>query len=186
MIKGTGGLVALFPGIAYLTGIVQLPAAMVNTASLCAFSLSIVVIIAVFQSSAAIDRLRSGRANLIAILAVVLGVIAAISYSEFAESHTVNVEQDRRTVKYVIPHAPTQRFLDEYFETDNPTKLNYESILTTGNYQLFVDPLHAESRPTRYIMYFLLLAAQLLLIVPVVAAASKLARKWRRKPARRA
>lgn len=176
-IKAIGAVIALFPGMAYLVGIVELPASMVTTVTIVAFSVSTVVLIAVFLLGDWIRLLSKRRAIIYSVSAVILGGLIVIAYSEFAQSHVVTIPPSAGSPKisFVTPVAPSDAFL-ESMGTGHPTKANYEdAYFAAADIPIFREDLHRESLWTRLIMYLLLLLSQILLIAPVVAAAWKLA-----------
>jgi hypothetical protein len=176
-IKAIVAVIAIFPGMAYLTGIVELPASMVKTVTIIAFSVSAVVLLAVFQLGDWIRALSKRRAITYSVSAVLLGGLMVIGYSEVARRHVAIVSEPGQTavISFVTPMFPSKGFL-ESMATPNPTTEDYAAA-----YEGAADPLSfrgevdRESLWTRLIMYLLLLASQVLLVAPVVAAAWKLA-----------
>jgi hypothetical protein len=178
IIKAVGGVIALFPGILFLLGIVELPNAMAKTATIVAFSVSVVVIIAVFLLGDWLEQLSKGRAIIYSVSAVMISGMIVIAYSEFAESHVIQIPAQTGRESLAIPLNPSADLLLNLDPATpgHPDKMDYEQRLVGGaDPASFKELLYHEGRSTRLIMYLMLLVSQVLLIAPVIAAAWKLA-----------
>lgn len=179
IVKAAAGLLALFPGIAILLGLVDIPPSVGNLIKVISFSVSVLVILAVFLLSDRIQRMSNNRAVLYAIIAVVIGSATATTYYQFANSRLVTVQKvDGSSEKYLAPGTPSQQILDivQPAVDGRPTISEYQFALqSTGAGSDLKDLMLAESRWTMILMVVLLILSEVLLVAPIIAAAWKLA-----------
>jgi hypothetical protein len=122
LIKVLVALLALMPGIAVLTGLIDIPPTLVQLVKGLSFFVSIVVLIAILLVSQRIRKLPGTTVAILAGLAVLLGSGAAVGYWMFASRHIVVIqssgqEGDEETARYVVPLRPSaemQRLVAPY------------------------------------------------------------------------
>ncbi len=85
---------------------------MVKTITIVSFSVSAIVVIAVFQLTAWLQALSNRRAIAYSVSAVLIGGMLVIAYSEFAESYIVHIPvPEGQESRFAIPIHPTADFL---------------------------------------------------------------------------
>jgi Ca2+/Na+ antiporter len=172
-IKGIAAIIALFPGIAVLLRLVEIPPSLADLVKVISFSISGVVLIAVFLLSDRISRLSREKVALFSIVAVLLGAACSYAYFRFADSHTVVVElPDGSKDKYIVPLSPSAPLLEAVEAWDD----SYEKALQLSpDREDLKRSMDRESGPSMLVMILLLVFSELLLVAPVVAAAWRLA-----------
>lgn len=178
LIKAITGLVALFPGLAVLLGIVPLPGTISTTVGFLSFFTSAVVLTAVFLLDDSIGRLPNKPIAVGSVATVVIGVAFVIAYVEFAEDHIVSIRAPAdRESRFVVPSNPTEaitRYIDPAI-AGHPTITEYQEALQGSIApDELIDSLRQESRRERIVLIVLLLISHVLLITPIVTAAWKL------------
>lgn len=111
VLKGFVALISFFPGILYLTGIVDLPPALVKKVTIIAFSVSLVVLTSIFQDS---------------VSAVILGGMLVVAYSEFAQRF---VAHPPSAASFVVPVTPASNLLNSM-----ATEQSHSRRLRAGRY----------------------------------------------------
>jgi hypothetical protein len=173
VIKGIAAIVALFPGIAVLLRLVEIPPSLADLVKVISFSLSGVVLIAVFLLGDRITRLSKEKVALYSIVAVLLGAGCSYGYFRFADSHTVVVElPDQTTEKYIVPLNPSASIREAVEAMDG----SYEAALQLSpDREALKRSMDRESGSSMLVMILLLVLSELLLVAPVVGAAWRLA-----------
>lgn len=194
VIKIVGGVILLFPGIAVLLGLVDIPPSLQDMVRIIAYSACVVVLLAVFLLDEAIRNMTSRRAALAAVLAVLLGGVCIITYFGFANRHVVEISAPEGEENiFIAPRKPSQQILDivDPPVEGQPSITDYRTALegSADNIQL-KELMKRQSGSSTIVMILLLVLSEILLIAPVVAVAWKLAsgppgRASARRPARR-
>src|SRR5436190_6209224 len=173
LLRGLGALIAIFPAVAVVFGLVDIPPTLIDLVKIISFSVSLIVLLGVFLLRSWILNLSNGRAALLAAVAVAIGAISLTTYFQFANSHTVKIEENPEAERYfIVPLNPSQAILDRV----RPFGGDYEEALRMSTQRETLAQLMEEQRASSLaIISLLLILSQVLLIAPVVAAAWKLA-----------
>ncbi len=173
VIKGAAALIALFPGIAVIFGLVDIPPTLVDLVKVISFSVGVIVLLAVFLLRERIVATSNVRAAVIGVIAVLIGAASLTSYYQFANRHTVviPVEGTNQVTRYIIPLNPSRDILDlvDIFGGDYDEALRMSPEAETLKLRM-----RDESGSSIVIIIMLLVLSQVFLIAPVVAAAWKL------------
>lgn len=172
-IKGAAALIALFPGVAIIFGLVDVPPTLIDLVKVISFSVGIIVLLAVFLLRATIVAMSNVRAAIFGVIAVLIGAASLTSYYQFANAHTVviPVEGTSEVTRHIIPLNPTRDIQDrvEIFGGDYDEALRMSPEAETLKLKM-----REQSGSSIIIMILLLVLSQVFLIAPVVAAAWKL------------
>lgn len=172
-IKAVAGIIALFPGIVVLLGLVAIPPSLADLVKIISFSISGVVLLAVFLMGDRIQRLSKGRTVFYTVTAVVLGAACATFYFQFANRHTVIVETGPASAEtYIIPLDPSERIREVVAPLDYDYKVALQAATQRAELRRWMVD---ESGSSMAVMIVLLVLSQILLVAPVVAAAWRLA-----------
>lgn len=172
VIKGLAALVALFPGVAIIFGLVDIPPTLADMVKVISFSVSLIVLISVFLVRARIVAMSNDRAAIVAAAAVFVGAACLTAYYQFGREYTVVLGTQAQPEPHIIPLNPSPeiRAQVDLFGGD------YDEALRMGPESESLKLLmRRESTSTIIIMVLLLVLSQVLLIAPVVGAAWKLA-----------
>jgi hypothetical protein len=171
VIKGMAALVALFPGAAIIFGLVDIPPTLIDLVKVISFSVSLIVLIAVFLLRARIVAMSNDRAAIIAVVAVLIGAASLTFYYQFANAHTVNIGTEDDPDRHIVPLNPS-------------AEIHAQVDLFGGDYgealRMGPEPetlkllMRRESATSVIVMIVLLVLSQVFLIAPVVGAAWKL------------
>jgi hypothetical protein len=179
IVKAVLGLTALFPGIAILLGLVEIPPTVGNMIYVISFSVSIIVILSIFLLSDRIQALGNGRAIAMAAVTLTLGGICLTAYVPFATSHLVTFDRDDGSADRVLaPRSPSPALLGSVSHENpgRPTVAEYRAALQMApDREQLRQMMVAESWSTMAIMLVLLVFSEALLIAPVVGLAWKAA-----------
>lgn len=171
LIKGLVALLALLPGIAILTGLVDIPPSMVQLTNLLSFSASIVILIVIFLLTEHLRTIRNGVAAWLLVVAIVAGGAAATGYMIFANRHIAVVDTGEETERYIIPLRPSPALLRLVAPYDG----DYVEALHTSIQKARIRQLmEEEGAGSMIVMMVLLILAQTLLVGAIVAGAWKL------------
>lgn len=175
IIKALVALLALMPGIAVLTGLIDIPPTLVQLVQALSFFVSVAVLIGILLASQLIRGMSSSAVALIAFASVLAGAAAAVGYWSFAGSHIVVVsgagEGDEDKERFVVPLRPSA----EVERLVAPYGGDYAEALKTSNQRVRLQRLlEAESGGTAALMIVLLVLAQTLLVAGVAAGAWRL------------
>jgi flagellar basal body-associated protein FliL len=177
LVKALAALLALMPGIAVLTGLIDIPPTLVQLVKALSFFVSIVVLIGILLISQRIRRMTGTAVAILALGAVVVGAAGAVGYWSFAGRHIVVVESadgegEAQTERYLVPMRPSA----EIQRLVAPYSGDYAEALLTSNQRARLRQLmDQDSGGTAALMIVLLVLAQTLLVAGVAAGAWKLA-----------
>jgi hypothetical protein len=173
VIKGAAALIALFPGIAVIFDLVDIPPTVIQLVRIISFSVGIIVLLAVFLLRDRIVAMSNERAAILGVVAVLIGAASLTGYYQFASRHTViiPVEGTDRVDRYVIPLNPTPEIRTpvEIFGGDYDEALRMSPEAETLKIRM-----RDQQGSSVVIMVLLLVLSQVFLVAPVVAAAWKL------------
>lgn len=184
LIKGLAALLSLFPAIALLFGLVDIPPSLSQIVKALSFFVSLAVLLSVVMLGPSIQKLKRAMAAALVIGTVLIGSISAISYWVVAENHvlTTNVPaaEGERIDRIIIPLNPSARVQ----ELVRPFRGDYRQAVYTGRHgEELRRLLDKESTSAIILMLVLLLSANVLLVLGVVIGAWKIAASMaRRKP----
>ena len=171
LLKGLVALVAVFSGVAALLGIVDIPPTLVTLVRAIAFSVLLVVLIAVFLFRRRISRIPRGKVAIWALVGVCLGATCATGYYRFANQYTA-IPIPGGEERYVVPLWPK----DDIRRIVDPEGGDYEEALRSSPARMDLRELMQEqSGSTIFLMILLLVISEVLLVAPVVAAGWRLA-----------
>jgi DMSO/TMAO reductase YedYZ heme-binding membrane subunit len=178
VVKAVIGLMALFPGIAVLIALVDIPPSLGQTIKVIAFSVCVVVVLSVFLLDDWLARLRRKLAIVGALLGVIAGAACLQAYRGFAQAHVVEINAPPPHNLYIAPRTPSQDILNivDPVSPGRPTVIEYRQALGgSNNSDQLKQLMDQESGWTTVIMIALLILSEVLLIAPVVALVWKLA-----------
>jgi len=191
LIKAIIALLALLPGAAVLTGLIDIPPTLAELVKALSVFAGIVLLAAIALLSPVIARIRTPILVAMAVGAVVLGAGFAVGYRSFADRHIVLIEANGTLQRFVIPFAPSPgvgRIVEPYGG-------DYaEALMASPRRERLRLLLEEESGVSVAAMVALMLAAQTLMVGGVAIAGWKLAladeaptapRPPARRPARR-
>lgn len=172
-IKGAAALIALFPGVAMMLDLVDIPPTVAQLVTIISFSVGIIVLLGVFLLRDRIVAMTNDRAAIIGVVAVLIGAASLTGYFLFAGTHAVAipVEGTDRVDHYVIPYSPSpglQAKVD-IFDGDWDEALRMSPAAESMKIEM-----RENQGSSVIIMVLLLVLSQVFLIAPVVAAAWKL------------
>lgn len=176
IVKALVALLALMPGIAVLTGLVDIPPTLVQLVQALSFFVSIVVLIAILLASRRIGRMATTAVATLAFASVLVGAAAAVGYWAFARAHIVVVESntgegESGKERFVVPLRPSKETKDIVA----PYGDDYAEALQTSNRRARLRQLlEQDSGGTAALMILLLVLAQTLLVAGVAAGAWRL------------
>ena len=179
IIKGIAAIYALFPGIAILYGLVEIPPTLVDMVKIIAFSVSGIVLLSVFLLDSQIRRLRPARAVVYSVIGVLLGAVCVVTFFSFANQHAIVVENSRGEEQHFItPLTPSQEIIRIVHPRvpNAPTPHEYKRAMQIEPEREHLKELvRRASLWTTVIIIVLLVLSEVLLIAPLVAAAWRLA-----------
>jgi hypothetical protein len=179
IVKAVIGLMTLFPGIAILTGLVEIPPTVGNMIYVISFSVSVLVILSIFLLTDRIQKLSNGRAVAYALAALIGGGVCLTFYVPYATSNLVPFLKDDGTADRVLkPRSPSGEILRSVMHEDpgHPTVAEYTAALQMApNRVPLRQMMVSQSWSTMAMMLLLLVLSEALLIAPVVGLAWKLA-----------
>jgi hypothetical protein len=184
LIKGLAALLSLFPAIALLFGLVDIPPSLSHMIKALSFFVSLAVLLSVVMLGPSIQKMKRGVAVALVIGTVLIGSISAISYWVVAENHVLTTkglaEEGGKVERIIIPLNPSARVQ----ELVRPFRGDYREAVYTGIHgRELHDLLDKESTSAIILMLVLLLSANVLLVLGVVIGAWKIAASMaRRKP----
>ena len=108
LIKALVGVLALVPGVAVLTGLVDIPPTLVELVKALSVFAGLGVLVAILLLSDSIARLTGKRVALLTVAAVIAGAGFALAYRTVASRQVVVVEVGEQTERFVIPLAPSR------------------------------------------------------------------------------
>jgi hypothetical protein len=173
LIKAVAAIIALFPGVAVLAGLVDVPPSLIQLVKIISFSVSGIVLLSVFLLGDRLRRMSGERAAIGATIAVLLGAACATGYFTFANRYTVSVEDIRGEVRtYIVPMQPSPAIRRIVEPMQNDYRLALHISADRAELKRLMT---AESGTSMTIMILLLVFSQVLLVAPVVGIAWKLA-----------
>lgn len=178
LIKAVGAVIVLFPGIAVLIGIVDIPPSLADMVNLIAYSVCAAVLLVVFLLDDRIRRMSNLRAALLGIGGVVLGSACVLVYFDFANDHVVEISAPEGAEnKFITPRTPKREILEivDPAVPGDPSITEYKTALegSVQNERL-KELMKDHSGSSMLVMIILLVLSEVLLIAPVVAIAWKL------------
>lgn len=184
LIKGLAALLSLFPAIALLFGLVDIPPSLSDIIKALSFFASLGVLLAVVMYSVPIQKMKRGIAVAVVLGTVLTGSVAAISYWFVAQRHvlstTVPTEKGTRIDRIIVPLNPSARVQ----ELVRPFNGDYrEAVYAGARGKELRRLLDAESTSAIVLMLVLLLSANVLLVLGVVTGAWKAAARAARHKA---
>jgi hypothetical protein len=173
LIRGVAALIAIFPAAAVVFGLVDVPPTLIQLVKIISFSVSLIVLLGVFLLRSWILALSNGRAALLGLVAVALGAISLTTYYQYANGHTIVIEENPPKDRYfIVPLNPSEAILSRV----RPFGGDYEEALRMSTQRETLAALMERQRSSSLaVMILLLVVSQVLLVAPVVAAAWKLA-----------
>ena len=173
VIKSAAALIALFPGLAIIFGLVDIPPTLADLVKVISFSVSVIVLIAVFLLRDRIVAMSNERAAIIGVIAVLIGAASLTFYYRFADKHTVviPIPSTQEVERHIIPLNPSREILDRVAIYSGDYD---ETLRMHPDAELLKDEMKDQAGSAVIIMILLLVLSQLFLIAPVVAAAWKL------------
>lgn len=171
LVKSILALLALLPGIAVLTGLIDIPPTLIQLVKFLSIFVSLVVLIAILLLQKRLARLPLLWVAGLAVVAVAVGGAVAVGYWTFANRHIVVVAKGKQVTRYVVPLKPSAevRSLVEPYDGD------YAEALVTSVYKERLARLLSEdSGGTVAVMILLLVLAQTLLISGIVVGGWRL------------
>lgn len=180
VIKAVIAVIAFFPGLAALFGLVPIPEPIQRLVQFISFSLGAAVLIAIPLLDKRIRRARPETVSILTILAILIGSGLAFTYFRVAETHTVRVTiedgasppegaaaQPREEV-LLVPLNPSA----EIQQITAPFGGEYEEPLHNSPRADELRRLMARERgSTTLLLVVLLVLTQILMTAPVVAIA---------------
>jgi hypothetical protein len=192
MIKAIIAVLALLPGAAVLTGLIDIPPTLVELVKALSVFAGIVLLAGIALLSPVIARIRTATVVAVAVGGVVAGAGFAVGYRSFADRHIVLIDADGAVERFVIPSAPSPA-VDRIVE---PYGGDYaEALMASPRRERLRLLMEEESGASVAMMVVLMLAAQTLMVGGVAIAGWKLAladeapaapKPPARRPARRA
>jgi hypothetical protein len=185
LIKGLAALLTLFPAIALLFGLVDIPPSLSQIVKALSFFVSLAALLSVVMLSSSIQKMKRGVAVALVAGTVLTGSIAAISYWFVAEKHVLSTNvpegEGMKVDRIVVPLNPSPRVQ----ELVRPFHGDYRQAVYTGRKGDELQRLLERERTSAILlMLVLLLSANVLLVLGVVIGAWKVAGSMgRRKPA---
>ena len=171
IIKALAAVIALLPGIAVLTGLVDIPPTLAQLVQMLSFVISILVLIVTILLTERLRRLRAEMAVVLIALAAVTGAVLATAYFQFAQGHIAYGEAGGEEARYLIPLDPSPRVR----QIVAPYGDDYDEALQTSlERRELARLLEREGGGSAAVMIILMVLAQALLIGAVVAGAWKL------------
>lgn len=171
LIKTLIALVALLPGIAVLTGLVNIPPTLVQLVKFLSVFVSLAVMIAVFLMERRLAAMRLSMVAAVALVAVIVGCTSAVEYWAFANRHIVVLKEGSEVSRFVVPLRPSadiQRLMIPY-DGDYA-----EALETSVHKERLAQLMEKESATSVAVMVLLLVLSQTLLLFGVVAGAWRL------------
>lgn len=178
LVKVIGGVILLFPGVAILLGLVDIPPSLADMVKVIAYSVCAAVLLAVFLMDEPIRRLSNKWAAILGIAAVLLGGACVVGYYSFANRYVVEVDAPAgEESKFIAPRQPSEELLRlvDPVTPGRPTITEYkQAIEGSADNEYLKERMTRESGSTMIFMILLLVLSEVLLIAPVVAIAWKL------------
>jgi len=178
VVKAVVGLMALFPGIAVLIALVDIPPSLGQTIKIIAFSVCVVVVLSVFLLDDWLARVSGKLAVVGALLGVITGAVCLQIYRGFAQTHVVEINAPAPHNIYIAPRTPSEDILRivDPVKPGRPTVIEYRQALNASNRaDELKEMMEQESGSATTIMILLLILAEVMLLAPVVALVWKLA-----------
>ena len=172
LIKAVIGLLALLPGVAVLTGLIDIPPSLVDLVKALSIFAGIAVLIAILLLSGTIRALSGRTVALLTLSAVVLGGGFAVAYRAVAARQVVVVETGREVERFVVPLTPSA----EIRRLVAPYGGDYaEALMTSVRAERLHQLMEEESGSAVALMIALMVVAQTLMVGGIVVGGWKLA-----------
>jgi hypothetical protein len=171
LIKALVALLALLPGVAVLTGLIDIPPTLVDLVKALSLFTGIGVLIAILLLSKPIRALRGRTVALMTVCAVVLGAGFAVAYRAVATRQVVIVTMGDQVERFVVPLAPSK----EIGRLVDPYGGDYaEALMTSVRAERLHQLMDEESGGAVALMIALMVAAQTLMVGGIVVGGWKL------------
>ena len=108
LIKSVIALLALLPGVAVLTGLIDIPPTLVELVKALSVFAGIGVLIAILLLSEPIRAMNGRTVALMTVSAIVVGAGFAVAYRAVATRQVVIVAMGDETERFVVPLAPSE------------------------------------------------------------------------------
>lgn len=171
LIKAAIGLLALLPGVAVLTGLIDIPPTLVELVKALSVFVGIGVLIAIMLLSETIRRLNGRTVALMTVSAIVLGAGFAVAYRAVATRQVVIVAMGDQIERFVVPLVPSE----EIGRLVGPYGGDYaEALMTSVRAERLRQLMEEESGSAVALLVALMVAAQTLMIGGIVVGGWKL------------
>jgi hypothetical protein len=171
LIKAMIGVLALLPGVAVLTGLIDIPPSLVELVKALSVFTGIGVLIAILLLSESIRRMSARKVALLTVAAVLLGAGFALAYRTVAAGQVVIVTMGDQVERYVIPLAPS----DEIGRLVAPYGGDYaEALMTSVRAERLRQLMEEDSGSAVALMVLLMVLAQTLMVGGLVVGGWKL------------
>jgi hypothetical protein len=172
LIKAMIGILALLPGVAVLTGLIDIPPTLVELVKALSVFTGIGVLIAILLLSESIRRASARKVALLTVAAVLLGGGFALAYRTVASGQVVVVTMGDQVERFVIPLAPSE----EIGSLVAPYGGDYaEALMTSVRAERLRQLLEEDSGSAVALMVLLMVVAQTLMVGGLVIGGWKLA-----------
>ena len=172
LIKAMIAVLALLPGAAVLTGLIDIPPTLVELVKALSVFAGIGILIAILLLSDSIRRLGGRTVAVLTLASVLLGGGFAMGYRSVASRQVVVVTTDAGIERFVIPLAPS----DEIARLVLPYRDDYaEALMTSVRAERLRQLMEEESGSAVALMVVLMVLAQTLLVGGLLVGGWKLA-----------
>jgi hypothetical protein len=171
LIKAVIGVLALLPGVAVLTGLIDIPPTLVELVKALSVFTGIGVLIAILLLSESIRRASARKVALLTVAAVLLGAGFALAYRTVAAAQVVIVTVGDQVERFVIPLAPSE----EIGSLVAPYGGDYaEALMTSVRAERLRQLMEEDSGSAVALMVLLMVVAQTLMVGGLVIGGWKL------------
>jgi hypothetical protein len=172
LVKAVLAVLALLPGVAVLTGLVDIPPSLADLVKALSMFAGVAVLIVILLLSDAIRRARAALVIFLTVAAVIAGGGAALGYRSLAGRHVLVLELGDEVERHVVPLHPSAgiRRIVEPYGGDYA-----EALLTSVRKERLRQLMEEESGSSVVLMVALMVIAQTLMVGGVLAGGWKLA-----------
>ena len=171
LLKSGCSLVAAMPSAAILTGVVPIPASVLQLTEYITSVVTVALVLAILLAGEAIDRLPKAVTAVLILLGSVGGGLAAIGYYSFTSDHVVRI-LGSPNVELIIPSSPSPELRTLMAPYDDDYS---EALATSIQRERITELVNRDNSGTILEMITLLVAAQILIVSAVVIGAWRLA-----------
>jgi hypothetical protein len=173
LIKVLAAIAALFPGIAALAGVIDIPPTLKDLISMMFFSVGLITFIVILLLRRRIAAMSNGIAAVLGLTGIVFGVICAVSAYLFANSHIIrlSVEGEDEIKHVILPLNPSGDLIAvrDAYSGDWEEALHNSPMAPT-----IINKMEEQQASAVALLIFLMIVGETLLIAPIVAGAWKI------------